>query len=193
MNVTAQILTATNEGSKTITEMLKHTNERISVTSHQNQELTVLSSYYIAKIVIYGSYLRRMRINFRHRKLELDLLAQMIDSTILDDLEETSAVMKRAYSHAIGVFRLEFSARRRAPNVSVYRVDAFRYWSNLTHTPTLLDDMLLCQVLDTRACRLQFASHWWFHIHQRHLDVTLADFIDHCSIGALHDSFVAAR
>lgn len=139
VNITAKILTATNEGLRTITEMLKQTNERISITAHQNQELAVLSSYIIARIVIYGSHLRRMRYNFKHRRVEFELLAQMIDGDLLDELEESSAVLRRAYSPGAGVFRIEFSARRRAPNVSVYRVDAFRYWSNLTHTPSLME------------------------------------------------------
>lgn len=139
VNITSQILTATNDGLKTITDMLKHTNERITVTSHENQELAVLTSYIVAKIVIYGSNLRRMKNTLRHRKFDLELLMELISDKDLDDLEESSMVLKKYSSPAPGVLRIEFSARRRAPDTQVYRVDAFRYWSNLSYTPALLE------------------------------------------------------
>ena len=80
--------------------------------------------------------IRNIKVNFKHKIVDLVSLSQLINSDWLDDLEPSSAIPKSITSSGQGILRLEFTARKRSFTTTLYQVNSFPYWGNLTHRPS---------------------------------------------------------
>lgn len=139
VNMTSLIEQATLESMKSLSEIVTHTQKRLSEFVHRFPSLAFTTNYMCSGIVRKGSILNRMRYTAKSRKIDLISVSELLETDVLSDVIPESAVFRKLSSPNPSVIRMEFIARTGDPFTKVYRVNPFRYWTNLTESPTLVE------------------------------------------------------
>jgi hypothetical protein len=140
-NVTMLALTAVQEAVTTQAILLQHNSAELQLIAYSYPELMVTSAHIIAKIVQTGSQLDRLRISFRARKPDLELISELTDTSFQDAIDQDTIPKYHVelYSPGAESIEMKFAARNRDLTTEVYQVEAFDFWANLTEaTPALL-------------------------------------------------------
>lgn len=113
--------------------LAQHQIEQIKSALFTISRLSVITSSIIAKTTLTGAYIDRLRASFRARRPDMTTMSLLYNADIMLDIDpesiiESSIVISSPYRNALVI---EFTGRMRSPNTSVYRVTAFRFWSDL--------------------------------------------------------------
>lgn len=120
--------------------LIQHNAADIGFITTTYPELALVSAHIMAKIVEAGANLDRLKISFRIRRPDLQLLSLLTDTNFLDNVDQDGVAKLpiRASSPAPLALDVEFTARRQDITTKVYEVQAFDFWANLTtETPSL--------------------------------------------------------
>lgn len=139
LNITELIANATENNIRAMGVVIKYTERKISLMVHVFPDLVFTTEYMVMHMTIIYGHLTRLKYGFRHKRLELYVLTELLNTREFDMLEPNSVRPTKLWSPRENVLEIEFTANRRDPWTFVYRVDAFRYWANLTGTPVLME------------------------------------------------------
>lgn len=141
MNLTEMIEKATLESLKTTAHLVQQNQNRLSTMVNFFPQLVFTTNYLTSHMLQKSNLFNRLRFGTKLRKLDLSTLFELIFPHIewLQDLEESSSIIREISNPRPDTLRIEFTARTRDPNCSVYKVNPFRFWANLTGTPTLMN------------------------------------------------------
>jgi hypothetical protein len=139
INTTMVMELAQYAAMKSMSEVVKHTKHRLSVFVNTFPDLVFTANYLVMKMVHKHEAISRITYEARRtNKLDLYALATLLDHDLFTDVDDDSAMLKSIdlkHDH----FRLEFTGHTVDNSTTVYRVDAFRFWSNLIGESTLME------------------------------------------------------
>lgn len=139
LNITELIVNATDNSIRSMSTIIKHTERRLTMMIHVFPEVVFSADYMAMHMSIIYGHLSKLKFGARHKKLELYVLTELLTTKEFDILESSSVRLKRVSSPKENTLEIEFTANRKDPWTLVYRVDAFRYWANLTGKPALME------------------------------------------------------
>lgn len=114
--------------------LIQYNSAEISRIAFTHPELMVVSGHLMAKLVQMGSYIDRLKIAFRARRPDLSLLSLITDTDFLDTVDQDTIPKNSVDLTAINnqTIEVRFVARIVDRTTSVYDVDAFDFWVNIT-------------------------------------------------------------
>jgi len=139
LNATELLATAMADSLQHVHEVIRRTNEKLNLVAIEAPDIAVTASYIVSKIMMKSSLLAKIRYSFKNQRIDLQALSELLETDWLSDIHEGSVIARNMDSQGSGILRIEFSGRREAKNTGIYRVDPFRYWANLTGSPTLME------------------------------------------------------
>ena len=132
-NFTELQIIALAESQKLTTQLVEQNIHQIHAMQFTYPALAVVSSNIIAKMHLVGSYIDKLRVSFRSRRPDIEIISLLYNFDDILEVDPNSVIEEsvRMTSPNRNVLQLEFTARRRSPDTTVYQVNAFRYWGNL--------------------------------------------------------------
>lgn len=140
-NATKTLEVAMADTLHTIHETLRRTNEKINAIAIAAPEIAITTSYMVHKISMANHLLQKLRYAYKAQRVDIQALSELINNPLLEDVEESSATALNFISPMPGAFKFDFLARRKSHDTKIYRVEAFRPWTNLTNSASLLEYM----------------------------------------------------
>ena len=120
-------------------EVVQHTRHRLSAFVNVFPHIAFSANYLVMKMVTINQHLTKVIYAASRKKVDLYAISSLLKTNQFDDIDEASAHSRPAQSPEPNRLKLEFSGHIVDQTTKVYRVDPFRYWSNLTGTPTLME------------------------------------------------------
>jgi hypothetical protein len=139
LNVTELIENSTSESLRSTTEAVKFTQRRLSTFVNQFPELVFATNYLTMRMMGHHEALTKLVFKTRTTRLDLWAVSSLIQENQFTDIDEDSAHISELTSPKTGVLKIQFSGRTYDNTTQVYRVDAFKIWTNLTDDPTLVE------------------------------------------------------
>ena len=118
---------------------IRDQNRQMSQFVHLSSQLTWLSSFIQSRILFATADLRTVIDEFTHRRVATLELSELFNMTELRGVDPLETEFISVQSISQQTLRFIFNVRLAAVDTSVYHVHAFRYWDNLTLTPTMME------------------------------------------------------
>lgn len=118
---------------------IRDLNRQMTQFGQLASQITWLSSYIQSRILFATADMRTIIDEFTHRRVATLEVAEIFNLTELRGIDprETEFISTTLLSSQ--TLRFVFNVRLTATDTSVYNLHAFRYWDNLTHTPTMME------------------------------------------------------
>lgn len=123
------------ENSRSIREQKRQLTQFAQLSS----QLTWLSSYIQSRIMFATSDLRTIIDEFIHHRVATLELSELFNMTELRGIDPQETEFVSATKLSDRTIRFKFNIRLNSPDTSVYRIHAFRYWDDLTNTPSIME------------------------------------------------------
>lgn len=118
---------------------IREQNRQLGYFKELSQKLTWLSSYIQTRILFSATDLRTVNDELVHRRVATSELADLFNLTDLHQINPINTEFISVTSPAKDTLKFKFSIRKSSLTSKVYRIYAFRYRDNLTHTPVMKD------------------------------------------------------
>lgn len=134
--INAGFLDLVRNNTRSIREQQKQMNYFLTLSNH----LTWLSSLIQTRITLSSIDLRTIIDEYAiHRRVATAEMPDLLNITELKSIENIDTEFISVHQIAPNTLRLKFNVGIKSQDTAVYQVHAFRYWDNLTHTPTLME------------------------------------------------------
>lgn len=139
LNITELMINATDNSMRQMSNIVKHNERKLTMFLHVFPDVVFAVDYIVLHMSMIHGHLTKMRFNYRHKKADLYVLSDLLNTDEFDVLEPNSVLIRQLTSPRENTLEVEFSANKKDPWTFVYRVDGFRYWANLTGKPALME------------------------------------------------------
>lgn len=135
-NVTSLQTRALAEAHVLTSKLVENNIEKIKFIASQYPDLTIVGSHIISKMHIFGSYLDRIRVSQRSRRLDLDTLQLLFNTDVLANVDPASIINSSVDIQLArhNTLYVTFAARTKSEDTSVYNIKPVKYWTNLTES-----------------------------------------------------------
>ena len=104
-----------------------------------SSRFTWLSTYIETRFMFDTADLKDIIDKYQHRRIAPRAMSNLLNMTEIRYLDEQDTEMISISMLTPQTIRFKFNVRLLSTDTSIYRVHAFKYWDNLTHTPSLME------------------------------------------------------
>lgn len=118
---------------------IREQRRQISHLAQLSSETTWLSSYIQSRIIFASVDLRTIIDEYIHRRVATLELSELLNITAIREVDPIDTEFVSVKRLATNTLRFTFNIRLKSKDTNVYHILAFRYWDNLTYTPTMME------------------------------------------------------
>lgn len=141
-NFTRLQLKASTEGQEVLVNLVRNNIAAVDAITTVYPQLAIVAADLVAQHHLLGSYLDQLKVSFRMRRPNLQLLYILFGLEVILEVNPESFREDsiRLIAPGTNLLQVEFVARRRNNEAQIFQVHTFRVWANmLTPRPTVLD------------------------------------------------------
>lgn len=118
---------------------IREQQRQITHLAKLSSEITWLSSYIQSRIIFASVDLRTIIDEYTHRRVATLELSELLNITDIREVDPVDTEFVSVKQMADNTIRFSFNIRLKSKDTHVYHIHSFRYWDNLTYTPTMME------------------------------------------------------
>lgn len=139
LNVTNVVQQGLLDMIKSNMKSIREQNRRFNHLAMLSAEVTWLASYVQTRMMFSSVDLKTVIDEKIHHKVATVDMSELLNMTDFKEIENIDTEFISASRITKQTIRLKFNIRTKAEDTFVYKIHDFRYWKNLTETPTLME------------------------------------------------------